>query len=279
MITKNIHAEPFVKWVGGKRQLLPYILPLIPEYTVYYEPFLGGGAVFFSEMPKKAVINDLNEELINCYRVIKDVPYELLDYLNFHSLNNCSEYFYKIRNLDRQKEVYASLPTTEKAARTIYLNKTCYNGLYRVNSSGEFNAPFGKYKNPNIINKETILAVSEFLNAIDVEIYAGDYRNILGNVRPGAFVYLDPPYMPIKYDSFTGYTAEGFDVNEQIALKNECDYLNNIGAKFLLSNSYCDFIEKLYDKYIITRVPAKRNINSCGAGRGPIYELLIRNYN
>jgi len=274
----TVKTTPFLKWVGGKRQLLPYISPLIPQYTTYYEPFLGGGAVLFNELPKKAVINDLNEDLINCYRVIKNTPDELVKLLKIHKINNSADYFYRIRELDRMKELYSSLTPVERAARIIYLNKTCFNGLYRVNSSGYFNAPYGKYVNPNIVNENVILDVSQYLNWADIKIFSGDYRNVLKNIPPGSFIYLDPPYMPIGETSFTSYTADKFDKEDQIALKKECDCLNKKDIKFLLSNSSCEFIEDLYEQYIITRIPAKRSINSCGNKRGSVEELLIRNY-
>lgn len=279
MTAINPMVSPILKWVGGKRQLLDSILPLIPEYTTYYEPFVGGGAVFFHTQPKKAVINDSNGELINIYKMIKEQPEELIAILAKHRDENCQEYFYGIRSLDRERESYHQMSPVEKAARIIYLNKTCYNGLFRVNRAGEFNSPWGRYKNPNIVNETTIRAMSRYLNQSKITILCGDYREALKGIRKGAFVYLDPPYMPISSSSsFTGYTATGFGSEEQIELKKQCDMLEKKGIKFLLSNSCCDFIEDLYKDYIIEHVSAKRTINAKADKRGAIDEVLVRNY-
>lgn len=270
---------PILKWVGGKRQLLDQITPLIPDFSTYYEPFIGGGAVLFNIQPKKATINDSNRELINVYEVIRDNHEELIKELHIHKTKNCEEYFYEIRALDRDKERFEKMSCIEKAARIIYLNKTCYNGLFRVNSSGEFNSPWGKYKNPNITNETNIMALSKYFNKADIKIKCGDYKEALKEIRKGAFVYLDPPYMPISSSSsFTGYTANGFNEAEQLELKDQCDSLNKRGVKFLLSNSSCDFIERLYEGYLITKVGAKRVINAQADKRGEIDEVLVRNY-
>lgn len=279
MHTTDPLVTPIVKWVGGKRQLLEQIRPLIPEHNTYYEPFVGGGAVFFHLQPKKAVINDSNEELINIYRIIKERPEELIGVLEKHQERNCQEYFYEVRSLDRSWESYVDLSAVERAARIIYLNKTCYNGLFRVNRAGEFNSPWGRYKNPNIVNEETIRAMSRYLNKAKVMILCEDYRETFKGIRKDSFVYLDPPYMPISSSSsFTGYTAAGFGPQQQIELKKQCDLLNKRGIRFLLSNSCCDFIEDLYKDYIVERVQAKRAINAKADRRGAIEELLIRNY-
>lgn len=279
MHTTDPLVMPIVKWVGGKRQLLDQIVPRIPEHSTYYEPFVGGGAVLFKMQPKKAVINDSNEELINIYRVIKEQPEELIARLAEHQEKNSKEYFYEIRALDRSFEDYMELSRVERAARIIYLNKTCFNGLFRVNRSGEFNSPWGRYKNPNITNEETIRAMSRYLNEAKVMILCEDYRDSFKGIRKDAFVYLDPPYMPISSSSsFTGYTAAGFGAQQQIELKKQCDLLNKKGVRFLLSNSCCDFIEDLYKDYIVERVSAKRTINAKADKRGAIDELLIRNY-
>lgn len=278
-MTKDPLVSPILKWVGGKRQLLDVILPLIPEHTTYYEPFVGGGAVLFRTCPDKAVINDSNEELINIYKVIKECPEELIDLLIKHKDGNSQEYFYKVRMLDRDGEEYRLMTAVERAARIIYLNKTCYNGLFRVNRAGEFNSPWGKYKNPNITNEVTIRAMSSYFNQTKITMLCGDYREALKGIRKEAFVYLDPPYMPISFSSsFTGYTASGFGVLEQKELKKQCDMLNKKGIKFLLSNSCCDFIVDLYRDYYVERVSAKRTINAHGDKRGAIDEVLVRNY-
>lgn len=279
MTAKDPLVSPILKWVGGKRQLIESIVPLIPEYTTYYEPFVGGGAVLFHTQPKKAVINDSNEELINIYEVIKSQPEELISLLESHREQNSQEYFYEVRSLDRDKGGYAALTPAERAARIIYLNKTCYNGLFRVNRAGEFNAPWGRYKNPNITNETTIRAMSRYFNSAKVTVHCGDYREALRGIRKGSFVYLDPPYMPLSTSSsFTGYTAAGFGPQEQVELKRQCDLLNRRGIKFLLSNSCCDFIEDLYQDYIVERVSAKRAINAKADKRGAIDEVLVRNY-
>lgn len=279
MVAKNPLVLPILKWVGGKRQLLDQIRPLIPQCSTYYEPFIGGGAVLFDIQPKKAIINDSNKELINVYKIIKNNPDELIKELIKHQEQNCEEHFYEIRALDRSKDEFDRLTEIERAARIIYLNKTCFNGLFRVNSSGEFNSPWGKYKNPNIVNETSIKAVSKYLNKSNITIKCGDYKEALKGIRKGSFVYLDPPYMPISSSSsFTGYTAGKFGEEEQIQLKEQCDILNKRGVKFLLSNSSCEFIEELYSDYIVKRVKAKRNINSKADKRGEINEVLVRNY-
>lgn len=276
---KNIVLSPVVKWVGGKRQLLGDIVPLIPKtFSTYVEPFVGGGAVLFDLQPKKAIINDFNSELINIYKVIKDKPNGLILTLEEHERLNSEEYFYEVRALDRY-ENYGEMTDIERAARIIYLNKTCFNGLFRVNQAGQFNSPYGKYKKPNIVNMPVVLAMSKYFNENDINIIYGDYKNALKNLRKGAFVYFDPPYMPISSSSyFTGYTENGFDKNQQIELKEECDRLNSKGIKFLLSNSDHPFIIELYKDYEIITVKAKRSINSNGNKRGEINEVLVRNY-
>lgn len=279
MIKKDPLVAPVLKWVGGKRQLMDIIQPLIPKYSTYYEPFIGGGAVFFHEQPKKAIINDSNVELVNVYRVIQQYPQELIEKLKEHEEKNSEDYFYMIRAKDRDKEEYKNLSNIEKAARIIYLNKTCFNGLFRVNRFGEFNSPWGKYKNPNIKNSTTIHAMSQFLNKSNIKILEGDYQEALKGIRKGAFVYFDPPYMPISSSSsFTGYTAGGFGEKEQIQLRDFCNKLDKKGVKFLLSNSCCPLIEELYHNYQIIKVPAKRKVNADGTKRGTINEVLVRNY-
>lgn len=274
----NKLVAPFVKWVGGKRQLLLEIARYVPRnFGRYYEPFVGGGAVLFYLQPTKATINDSNEELINLYEVVKLAPNELIEDLKRHK--NEEDYFYQIRELDRDKSVYAELNNIQRASRIIFLNKTCYNGLFRVNSAGEFNSPFGRYKNPNIVNETTIRAVSNYLSKNDIQIMNGDYERALARIRTGSFVYFDPPYDPVSSSAnFTGYTKGGFDRDEQGRLKRVCDRLDRRGVKFLLSNSSTDFIRDLYRDYLITTVEATRAVNSKASGRGKIAEVLIRNY-
>lgn len=201
--------RPVLKWVGGKRQLLDVIAPLIPPSpTLYVEPFVGGAAVLLHKHPQKALINDANEELINVYRIVRDDPDALLDLLYKHEQKNSSDYFYEIRGLDRMVE-FNRLTDVQRAARIIYLNKTCFNGLFRVNSAGQLNAPYGRYKHPSIVNEPGIRALSNYLQG-DITIRCGDYAECLRDLPKGAFVYFDPPYMPITATSaFTGYTQGG----------------------------------------------------------------------
>ncbi|MCL1892325.1 MAG: DNA adenine methylase [Alphaproteobacteria bacterium] len=268
---------PIVKWAGGKRQLLPEICKNIPHFSTYYEPFLGGGALLFELQPKNAVINDFNDALMNVYKVIKTHPEELIEDLMRHE--NTPEYYYEIREIDRDHKRYSNLSDVKKASRLIYLNKTCYNGLFRVNRAGEFNSPFGYYKSPNIVNDIVIRAVSGYLNANNIIFKTGDFDDVLKRVRKGAFVYFDPPYDPISMSSnFTGYTDTGFGKDEQLRLKLTCDRLNNTGIKFLLSNSATDFIKGLYKDYNIKTIFAKRQISADATTRGDIEEVLISNY-
>lgn len=270
---------PIVKWAGGKRRLLDRILPLIPEHDIYYEPFFGGGAVLFALKPEKAVINDSNADLMDIYRVIKSEPEKLIALLEEHAEKDCKDYYYEVRALDRDFDRYESLSDAERAARFLYLNKTCFNGLFRVNRSGEFNVPYGRYKNPEIVGAEGIRAISEYLNEAKIRILSQDYREVFRGIRENAFVYMDPPYMPIsETSSFTGYTAAGFDRQQQTELKKQCDKLDRKGVKFMLSNSSCDFITKLYRDYHIEHVSAPRSVNAKADGRGRVEELLIMNY-
>ena len=279
MAKNNKLVVPFLKWVGGKRQLMPSIVEHLPENIKeykYIEPFIGGGAVLFNLQPKNAIINDFNEELINVYRVIKANLDELIADLKKHK--NEAEYFYSIRSLDRNEE-FKKLTDVQRASRIVYLNKTCFNGLYRVNNAGEFNSPFGRYKNPNIVNEPTLKAVNKFLNSNNIDIKSGDYSEILKLANKRCFVYLDPPYHPISESSnFTGYVQGGWNIYDQVDLKTACDELHKKGVKFLLSNSSAEFIKDLYKDYNITIVKANRAINSNGADRGEVDEVLIRNY-
>lgn len=279
---KNILVAPVLKWVGGKRQLISEIDSLIPKsISTYVEPFVGGGAVLFHLQPKKAIINDFNKELMNVYQVIKDNPDGLLEVLKKHKELNSEDYFYKIRSLDRSDD-YENLSNEVRAGRIIYLNKTCYNGLFRVNRAGFFNTPYGKYKNPSIVNEVTIKAMSKYFNSANIKFLTGDYKEALKGLRRGSFVYFDPPYMPISSSSnFTGYTEIGFDYEKQVELRDECLKLHNKGIKFIQSNSYTPEILELYSDssvFNIKIVQAKRNINSQSDKRGEISEVLIYNY-
>lgn len=279
-MAKDTNLSPILKWVGGKRQLLHEIIPLIPEeVSIYVEPFVGGGAVVFEYQPKTAIINDLNEELINVYKVIKESPEKLIEILTVHQENNSKDYFYEIRALDRVEDFSERLSNIERAARTIYLNKTCYNGLYRVNSKGQFNTPFGRYKNPKIVDETVIYAMSSYFNNNDIKIMNADYKEALKNLDNKSFVYFDPPYLPISASSsFTSYTENGFSLEQHVELKKQCDKLHEQGIKFLLSNSDHPFIKELYKDYHVKIIKAKRAINSKANKRGEINEVLVYNY-
>jgi DNA adenine methylase len=267
-------ARPFLKWAGGKSSLLKELINRVPyDYNRYFEPFLGGGALFFGLKPKKAFLSDVNEELINLYRVVKEDLDDLIGHLKNHENN--LEYYMAIRNLDRSHS-YEVLDLVAKASRTLYLNKTCWNGLYRVNSKGYFNVPFGERKNPNIVDEENLKACSAALK--DVDIRCEGFEWVINVVGEKDFVYFDPPYYPIKKTSFTSYTKDTFLENEQEKLLNICDGINNSGAFFMLSNSDVGFIKKLYKNYNVEIVEAPRFINSDGEGRGRVKEVLISNY-
>ena len=266
---------PIVKWVGGKRQLMFELLKNMPKsYNRYFEPFIGGGALFFELQPQNGYISDMNEELINLYSVVRDDVYNLIDDLNKHKVSK--EYFLKIRNLDRT-EKYNKLSDIQKASRFIYLNRTCFNGLYRVNSQGQFNVPFGNYKNPKIVDAENLINCSKLLK--NTEICCADFSGILNKVQKGDFVYFDPPYVPLnETSSFTSYTKDGFDIDMQFKLRDVCDELDNKGVMFMLSNSDTKLVNELYSNYEIKKVFASRAINANGNGRGKITEVLVRNY-
>lgn len=273
--------KPFVKWVGGKRQLLKQfrerkLYPpekFDPSKNSYFEPFVGGGAVFFDLLPDKAYLSDLNSELIITYNVIKN-NVETLIYLLKKHLNN-KDYFLKIRAQNSK-----NLSDLDIASRFIYLNRTCFNGMYRVNKSGGFNVPFGKYTNPLICDEINLKRVSQSLK--NVEIVNSDYKEILNNAIGGDFVYFDPPYYPINKTSlFTSYTSQGFLEKEQIELKNTFDELHRRGCYLMLSNSDTKFIKDLYSNIKgvnINEVFAGRAINSDATKRGKIKEVLITNY-
>lgn len=276
----NPIIKPFLKWAGGKRQLIPQIKENMPKnYNKYYEVFIGGGAVLFTIQPSYAVINDSNKELINCYQVIRDHADELIEELKTHK--NDKDYFYEIRRLDRSTKKYSELSNIQRASRIIYLNKTCYNGLFRVNSQGEFNVPYGKYKNPDIVNEAVIKAVSKYLSDNQIEMLNKDFSTALNSAQKGDFIYLDPPYDPVSDTaSFTGYDINGFKKEDQKRLKALIDQLHEKGCKILLSNSYTDFIRDLYKDsyYKHIKISAIRSINSQGYKRGKIDEILIKNY-
>jgi DNA adenine methylase len=274
LIGKVAKPKPFVKWAGGKRQLIKILTNnLPPSYNRYIEPFVGGGALLFEVLPYKAIINDINTELINAYTVIKDDIDALIEDLKKHK--NEEEYYYKIRSLDTEK-----LSAVERASRFIYLNKTCFNGLYRENSKGKFNVPFGKYKNPKILDEENLRAVSEYLNTAEISILNLDYKEVCKLAKKGDFVYLDPPYYPIsKSSSFTKYHKLDFTERDQMELTEVFRELDRKGCYVMLSNSNTKFIKELYKEYEIWEVSANRFINCKGDKREKVnVEVLIKNY-
>ncbi|MDE5619788.1 MAG: DNA adenine methylase [Ruminococcus sp.] len=273
------NVSPVLKWAGGKTQLLGQITLLMPteEISTYCEPFLGGGAILFSIQPGVAYVNDINAGLMNVYNVIKHFPEALIAELSRYE--NTAEFYYQIRGLDRNAERFAALSSVKQAARFIYLNKTCFNGLYRENCQGQFNVSYGKYKNPDFVNAEGIRAVSRYFNAADIYFTSMDFSEVLKILPAGSFVYLDPPYDPVSETAnFTGYTRYGFTRYDHIRLKQCCDEMTAKGIKFMLSNSDTNFIRQLYAGYNVTEVSARRVINCNGDGRGAVTELVIRNY-
>ena len=263
---KNKLVAPVLKWVGGKRQLLETFSPLLPKrITTYCEPFVGGGALLFHLQPNTAYINDINPELIRVYTVIKENVDELIGELE--KFENTADQFYAVRDWDRDKNYYASLSDVKKAARVLYLNKTCFNGLSRVNNAGD------------IVNAPVLRAVSAYLNSADIRMTTTDYAEVLRAVPRGTFVYLDPPYDPIsETSSFTGYSRGGFSRDDQIRLRKCCDELTARGVKFMLSNSATEFITEQYAAYNITIVQAKRAVNAVASKRGDVDEVVVRNY-
>lgn len=269
--------QPFLKWAGGKRQLLSQIEPFVPEIgdSTYYEPFLGAGAMLFHFQPHNAVVNDINSELYNVYKVIEDKELfeQLIEDLKTHV--NDSDYYYEVRARDRTED-YQKLSPVKKASRFIFLNKTCFNGLYRVNSKGQHNVPFGKYKKPVIVNEEGLRKVHDYLKHNHITFLNGDFKEAVINAKSGDFVYFDPPYDPVsETSSFTSYAQEGFGKEEQCKLRDVFMELNERGCKVLLSNSDTPFIRDVYKEFKIVTVQANRAINSKAEGRGKINEVLV----
>ncbi|MDE1830630.1 MAG: DNA adenine methylase [Thaumarchaeota archaeon] len=274
--------KPFVKWAGGKRQLLPIITKHVPQkFDRYFEPFLGGGAVFFNLVSQgrdaKWLVSDLNSDLALSYVTIRDRVEELIDALETHSANyfkNPISYYYKIRESNPKGQI-------DKVSRLVFLNKTCFNGLYRVNSKGKFNVPLGKYVNPNIVNKENLLAVSATLQSKDISIKCQDFEAAIKNASSGDFVYLDPPYQPVSDTAnFTSYTNANFGFDDQERLFSKFKTLDKKGVKILLSNSKSDEIVDLFKDFSdgIIEINANRFINSVSKRRTGHIELLIKNY-
>ncbi|MDD7335635.1 MAG: DNA adenine methylase [Prevotella sp.] len=294
-----IKAKPFIKWVGGKSQLIEQLDALLPadfgnwENATYIEPFAGGGAMLFYMLQRypniqHAIINDVNQDLTTCYCTVRDHPEELInslsniekEYLSLPSEEERRSYFMNYRDHYNEK----NLDPIENTTLFIFLNRTCFNGLYRVNKKGLFNVPFGKYKNPTICDAITIRKDSDVLKR--VEILSGDFEDTFNSAEGNTLFYFDPPYRPLSdTSSFNDYTKDSFNDDSQVRLKKYCDRINQAGYKFMLSNSDCKgkneadkFFDVLYSKYKIERVFASRNINSNPAKRGKLTEILVHNY-
>ena len=271
--------RPFLKWVGGKGQLLDDLLARVTAavpFGRYHEPFVGGGALFFELARqgqlgrKRAYLSDNNTNLMDTYRAVKDNVEEVIDLLIAHKARHSEEYYYLVRST-----VPESLP--ERAARIIYLNKTCFNGLFRENSKGGFNVPFGRYKNPMICDAENLRACAETLKKATIE--TRPFETVLDHANPGDLVYFDPPYVPLsKTSSFTSYDKAGFGEEDQRRLAEMFTQLDRKGVHVLLSNSKTDLVDELYRDYMIEAVFATRSVNNRGDRRGKIAEALVRNF-
>ena len=275
-----IKGKPFVKWAGGKRQILDKLKKYVPEeFNTYYEPFVGGGALLFELSPKNAVINDSNKELMNVYNVLcsEEKFKKMCRVLNSYEVNHSEEFFYDIRNKDRNKNTYNKLSDYTKAARTIYLNKACFNGLYRVNSKNEFNVPFGKKAKVNTYEGSNLITVSNYLTMNNIKILSVDFEESVKDAKKGDFVYFDPPY-DSDTSTFNSYTEEGFGKEQQKRLAKVFKELDQKGVYVMLSNHNTVLINELYKGYNIHKIEAKRNINSNGQKRGKVEEVIITNY-
>ena len=269
LFEKSASASPFLKWVGGKSQLLNELQKYIPQsYNKYIEPFVGGGALFFNLSPETAIINDSNEELINAYKVVRDDVGSLIELLRTYDYEK--DFYYQMRAKSPQ-----GLSRVERAARLIYLNKTCFNGLYRVNKKNEFNVPMGRYSNPTICDEEKLITASKALQNTVIE--CADYKEVLNKYAArGDLVYIDPPYHPISdYSDFKRYTKEFFYQEDQVILRDFIRELKTKGCFVIASNSHCDFILDLYKDFDIKVVSAKRYINKIAERRNNVNEVII----
>lgn len=276
-----LKAKPFVKWAGGKRQIIDKLLKLVPvEYNTYYEPFVGGGALLFELSPKNAVINDSNKELMNVYKLIStDQGYEeVVKLLNTYEKKHNEKFYYQIRNLDKDKEKFKRLSPAEHAARTIYLNKACFNGLYRVNSKGEFNVPFNKKLKINTYDSQNMILAYVYFQSNNIKMLSTDFEEAVKDAKKGDFIYFDPPYDSENETTFNSYTEVGFGKDEQIRLAKVYKELSDRGCYVMLSNHNTTLINELYKDYNIHVITAKRNINSKGEKRGKVEEVIITNY-
>lgn len=275
-----LKGKPFVKWAGGKRQIMDKLTKYVPdEFNTYYEPFIGGGALLFELSPKKAVINDSNKELMNVYEVLCDEQKfkKLCGILNNYEIKHSEEFYYEIRNKDRNKNAYNRLSDYTRAARTIYLNKACFNGLYRVNSKNEFNVPYGKKTKVNTYEGGNLITVSNYLTMNNIKILSTDFEEVVKEAKKGDFVYFDPPY-DSDTNTFNSYTEEGFGKDSQRRLAKVFRELDEKGVYVMLSNHNTTLINELYKDYNIHVIEAKRNINSNGSKRGKVEEVIITNY-
>lgn len=275
-----IKGKPFVKWAGGKRQIVDKLLMYAPdEFNTYYEPFVGGGALLFELSPKKAVINDSNKELINVYNVLRNEEKfkKMCSILNTYEKNNSEEFYYELRNKDRNKSSFDRLSDYKRAGRTIYLNKACFNGLYRVNSKNEFNVPFGKKTKVNTYDIGNLITVSNYLTMNDIKILNVDFEDSVKAAQKGDFIYFDPPY-DTETSIFNSYTEAGFGKEEQRRLAKVYKELSNKGCYVMLSNNNTTLIKELYKDFNIHIIEAKRSINSNGKKRGKVEEVIITNY-
>lgn len=277
----NLSLSPFVKWAGGKRQIKEIIIKMIPkEFNTYFEPFLGGGAIFFELKPKKAYINDINKNLMDIYSCFTNENYfnNLVDELNKLEKLHSEKTYYEIRSMDKDHR-FNLLPIWVKAGRTIYLNKSCFNGLYRVNSKGFFNVPFGKKEKVTLYSKENFDNIKKYFANNEIKIYSENYIDIVSNAKENDFIYFDPPYDNLDdKNSFTTYTEYDFNKEDQVKLSNVFKELDKRNVKLMLSNHNTKLIRELYKDYKITIVKAKRMINSNASKRGKIEEVIITNY-
>jgi DNA adenine methylase len=271
------NVGPFLKWPGGKRKVLPELRKYIPDtYNSYYEAFLGGGAMLFDIAPQNAVVSDVNAELINTYQTIQDDVDNLIKKLEQHAENNSQDYFYQIRALDRDEKAFAALSKVDKAARMIYLNKTCFNGLHRVSSKNYFNTSYGFYENPPIANKEMLKATSLWMKSRNIQFRHDDFSKVLNNIGSGNFVYLDPPYIPLTATaSFTRYAKEGFEMDKQEELRDAAKKLDEEGNFVLLSNSDTPLTRDLYAGFVIKPIMVGRRISAKVSGRADVGEVII----
>ena len=269
--------SPFIKWVGGKGRILSQLRPMLPKgvgLMRHVEPFVGGGAMFFSRQPKRALLADVNQELINTYTCIRDDLDKVIRALGSLACKHDADSYYEVRERYNQS---ARLAPATRAAMFIYMNKTCFNGLHRVNRKGEFNVPVGRYKNPTILNEGTLRSASHSLKKVSIRCQG--FEALVQTARPGDFVYFDPPYEPVSTTAnFTSYATNGFGQEEQTNLRDVYKELDRRGCKLMLSNSDVPFIRELYKDFNIGIVAAPRAINCNAKRRGRVNEVVVRNY-